>query len=46
MPQVNAHMGGNQVIGFKSSVIAEKVGLFMSLYFCIDEMYCQSVFTV
>ena len=25
-PQANAHMGGNQVMGFNNSVTAEKVG--------------------
>ncbi len=32
-------------MGLKSSVIAEKVGMPMKLYFYVDEIYCQLVFT-
>lgn len=45
MPQLNAHMGGNQVIGLKSSVTVKKDGLPMQLYFYIDKICCQLVFT-
>jgi hypothetical protein len=30
MPQANAHMGANQVIGFKSSMVAEIDGALMA----------------
>jgi hypothetical protein len=46
IPQAKAHIGGNQVIGLNSSVIAENWGKAMPTGFIYDTSKCQDKFTL
>jgi hypothetical protein len=45
-PHAKAHMGGNQVMGLNSSVIAEIWGSAMPEGFNFDTFECQDKFTL
>jgi hypothetical protein len=45
-PHAKAHMGGNQVIGLKSSVMAERVGRCIQTIVTVDGKKCQLKVTV
>jgi hypothetical protein len=45
-PQAKAHIGGNQVMGLNSSVIAEIWGSAMPEGFTPDTLECQDKFTL
>jgi hypothetical protein len=46
MPQANAHIGGNQVMGLNNSVTAESWGNIIKSVFSFDTYRCQVKFTL